>query len=82
MLALGNAGHGGTRLALAARAQHDRLVALQILVVFLIVVFEIAGKVTRFHGRIDNAVHGPARHHEVAPGVSGGIGDGADARHI
>ncbi len=82
MLVCGNAGHRRPRLALAAGAQGDDLMGLQVRELVLIEILEILRQVSRGNRNVDHAMHGPAGHHQLPSGAPRGIGHGAQARDI
>ena len=42
---------------------------LQVGEVLLVVILEIGRQIARVHGHADDAMHGPARHHQLPPGA-------------
>ena len=82
MLVLGDARDGSTRLALAAGAQQNHFVRLQVGEMPLVVILEPGRQIARLHGHGDDAVHGAARHDDVAADGLGGFRNRFDARDV
>ncbi len=82
MLVLGDAGERRARLALAARAEDDDLLGRDVGEVLLVVVAEVRRQIARLLRHLDHAVHGTARHDDLAPRGAGGFGHGLDARDV
>src|SRR5690606_29249599 len=77
-----DAGKRRARLALAAGAQHQHLVRLEIGELVLIEVLEVLGQVAGFDGYLNDAVHGTPSDHKVSPSSLGGLGNGTYAGDV